>query len=89
MSGPLLPGAVDMGLEALQRGRETNTDFKVWVAPVVWKLAFTGNVERALARECAYVEKSLKIEGAENDPLANRVIASIQACCPATSRPLA
>ncbi|RRH99232.1 hypothetical protein EH240_18510 [Mesorhizobium tamadayense] len=70
---PLLPGAVEMGLAALPRGRETNTDFKVWVAPVVWKLAFTGNVERALARECAYVEKSLKIEGAANGPLPERV----------------
>ncbi|AZO75389.1 MULTISPECIES: hypothetical protein [unclassified Mesorhizobium] len=71
--GPLLPGAVEMGLEALQRGRETNRDFKAWVALVVWKLAFTGNVERALARECTYVEKSLKIEGAGDGPLPERV----------------
>ncbi|TIQ33421.1 MAG: hypothetical protein E5X48_23325 [Mesorhizobium sp.] len=71
--GPLLPGAVEMGLEALQRGRETNKDFKAWVAPVVWKLAFTGNVERALARECAYVEKSLKIAGSGDGSLPERV----------------
>ncbi|WP_192384345.1 hypothetical protein [Mesorhizobium silamurunense] len=71
--GPLLPGAVEMGLEALQRGRETNKDFRAWVAPVVWKLAFTGNVERALARECVYVEKSLKIEGAGGGSLPERV----------------
>lgn len=70
---PLLPGAVEMGLEALQRGREINRDFKAWVAPVVWKLAFTGNVERALARECAYVEKSLKIERAGDGSLPERV----------------
>lgn len=60
--GPLLPGAVEMGLEALKRGRATDRDFKAWVAPVVWKLAFTGNVEPALAKECTYVEKNLKIE---------------------------
>ncbi|MDX8447324.1 hypothetical protein [Mesorhizobium captivum] len=71
--GPLLPGAVEMGLEALKRGRETNQDFRVWVAPVVWKLAFTGNVERALARECAYVEKSLKTASAANGSLPERV----------------
>ncbi|RWB56139.1 hypothetical protein [Mesorhizobium sp.] len=71
--GPLLPGAVEMGLEALQRGRETNKDFKAWVAPIVWKLAFTGNVERALAKECAYIEISLKIEGAANGSLPERV----------------
>lgn len=70
---PLLPGAVEMGFEALQRGREINKDFKAWVAPVVWKLAFTGNVERALARECAYVEKSLKIERAGDGSLPERV----------------
>lgn len=71
--GPLIPGAMEMGFEALQRGRETNKDFKAWVAPVVWKLAFTGNVERALVKECAYVEKSLKIEGAANGSLLERV----------------
>ncbi|TGQ56207.1 hypothetical protein EN836_05420 [Mesorhizobium sp. M1C.F.Ca.ET.193.01.1.1] len=71
--GPLLPGAVGMGLEALQRGREMNKEFNAWVAPVVWKLAFTGNVEQALARECAYVEKSLKIEGAAGGSPSERV----------------
>ncbi|PBB81007.1 hypothetical protein CK218_11475 [Mesorhizobium sp. WSM3879] len=70
---PLLPGAVEMGLAALKRGRETNKDFKVWVAPVVWKLAFIGNVERPLARECAYVEKKLKMESVAAGSLPERV----------------
>lgn len=70
---PLLPGAVEMGLEALKRGRATDPDFKVWIAPVVWKLAFTRNVEAALAKECAYVEKSLKIEREATDTLPQRV----------------
>lgn len=70
---PLLPGAVEMGLEALKRGRATDPDFKVWIAPVVWKLAFTGNVEAALAKECAYVEKSLKIERLATDTLPQRI----------------
>jgi hypothetical protein len=70
---PLLPGAIEMGLEALERGRATDRDFRAWVAPVVWKLAFTGNVERALAKECAYVEKSLKIEHLSDCALAERV----------------
>jgi hypothetical protein len=59
---PLLPGAVEMGLEALRRGRETDQHFKAWVAPVVWKLTFTKDVESALARECGYIERSLEIE---------------------------
>jgi hypothetical protein len=70
---PLLPGAVEMGLEALKRGRATDPDFKVWIAPVIWKLAFTGNVEPALAKECAYVERSLKIEPNAGDTLPQRV----------------
>ncbi|UVK45474.1 hypothetical protein BPNPMPFG_001013 [Mesorhizobium sp. AR07] len=70
---PLLPGAVEMGLEALKRGRAANPDFKVWIAPVVWKLAFTGNVEAALVQECAYVEKSLKVERQATDTLPQRV----------------
>ncbi|WP_136619027.1 MULTISPECIES: hypothetical protein [Mesorhizobium] len=70
---PLLPGAVEMGLEALKRGRATDPDFKVWIAPVVWKLAFTRNVEAALAKECAYVEKNLKIERRANDTLPQRI----------------
>ncbi|TIX28733.1 hypothetical protein [Mesorhizobium sp.] len=70
---PLLPGAVEMGLDALKRGRATDPDFKVWIAPVVWKLAFTRNVEAALAKECAYVEKSLKIECEATDTLPQRV----------------
>lgn len=71
--GPLLPGAVEMGLEALKRGRETNKDFRAWVVPVVWKLAFTGNIERALAKECAYVERSLKIDSSVASSLPERV----------------
>ncbi|MER9298964.1 hypothetical protein NKI38_21085 [Mesorhizobium sp. M0621] len=70
---PLLPGAVEMGLEALRLGRATDPDFKVWIAPVVWKLAFTRNVEAALAKECAYVEKSLKIERQATDTLPQRI----------------
>ncbi|AZN99771.1 hypothetical protein EJ066_23050 [Mesorhizobium sp. M9A.F.Ca.ET.002.03.1.2] len=71
--GPLLPGAVEMASEALKRGRAADQDFKVWIAPVVWKLAFTKNVEPALAQECAYVEKSLTIERNPADTLPERV----------------
>ena len=70
---PLLPGAVEMGLEALKRGETSDKDFEVWIAPVVWKLAFTSNVERALTRECAYVETRLKIERRAADTLPQRV----------------
>lgn len=71
--GPLLPGAVEMACEALKRGRGTDRDFMAWIAPVVWKLAFTKNVETALAQECAYVEKSLNIERRAVDTMPERV----------------
>ncbi|WP_095081474.1 hypothetical protein [Mesorhizobium sophorae] len=70
---PLLPGAVEIGLEALKRGRATGPDFKVWIAPVVWKLVFTRNVEAALGKECTYVEKNLKIERQATDTLPQRI----------------
>jgi hypothetical protein len=60
--GPLLPGAVEMALEALATGRGANADFEAWVAPVVWKLVFVEDVEERLVRECAYVERRLSIK---------------------------
>jgi hypothetical protein len=70
----LMPGAVAMGLEALATGRKTNPGFQAWVAPVVWKLAFIGDVEKPLLAECAYVEGRLKIgAGGSRLPLADRV----------------
>ena len=65
---PLLPGAVEMALEALQVGRKTNPKFQAWVAPVVWKLAFTRDVEKPLLAECAYVERRLKLGRAAPGP---------------------
>jgi hypothetical protein len=70
---PLLPGAVEMGLEALKRGRAAAPGFQAYVAPVVWKLAFLRDVEPELAAECAYIERSLKIARDPADPLPERV----------------
>jgi hypothetical protein len=61
---PLMPGAAEMALEAVKRGRHAGRDPDAWIAPIVWKLAFTRDVEADLMKECAYVERSLKIEPA-------------------------
>ncbi len=61
---PLMPGAAEMALEALKQSREAGRDLEVWIAPVVWKLAFIRDVEADLRKECAYVERSLKMEPA-------------------------
>ena len=71
---PLMPGAVEMALEALAEGRKSNPQFQAWVAPVVWKLAFTKDVEKPLLAECAYVERRLKVgAGASGLSLPQRV----------------
>jgi len=70
---PLLPGAVEMGLEALERGRASDPEFQAWVAPVIWKLAFTRDVEPELVRECAYVEKRLGIDRGQRAALPERI----------------
>lgn len=58
---PLMSGAVEMALEALRRGRQTDPAFEAFVAPVVWKLVFQRNVEPELLAECGYVEGRLGI----------------------------
>jgi hypothetical protein len=50
-----------MAVEALKAGRVENAAFQSFVAPIVWKLSFLGDVSAGLARECAYAEKRLKI----------------------------
>jgi len=55
---PLFPGAMEMAREALAE----NPDRKAYVAPVVWKLVFNGDVTGKLHKECAYVEGKLGID---------------------------
>lgn len=72
---PLLPGAVEMAREALEQGRATDPSFEAWVAPIVWKLTFTGDVEKPLMAECAYVERRLKLDDGTGRSLPERVYA--------------
>ena len=58
---PLFAGAAEMAMEALEKGRAQDAAFQSCVAPIVWKLAFLGDVSAGLSRECGYVEKRLKI----------------------------
>jgi hypothetical protein len=70
---PLMPGAIEMALEALRRGREADPGFQAFVAPVVWKLVFQRDVEAELLSECIYVEGRLRIEPGEGLSLPARV----------------
>ena len=71
---PLMSGAFEMGLEALERGRRNDPRFEVWIAPIVWKLHFLHDVEAALKRECDYVERRLKLAVQKNELLPGRVL---------------
>jgi hypothetical protein len=53
--GPLVPGIVEMAREALV------ANAPVWIVPLVWKLRFTREIGRELAREMALLERSLKL----------------------------
>ena len=83
---PLMPGAVEMAVEALRRGRETDPAFEAFVAPVVWKLVFQRDVEPELLPECAYVEGRLKIEPGEGLALPARVYRLYETCWTRRSR---
>lgn len=69
----MMPGAAEMAFDALRRGRAANPRQEVWLAPVVWKLAFQRDVEQELLRECAYVERRLRIGSPAAATLPERV----------------
>ena len=75
--GKIYPGAFDMAREAQALAKveqDKSATIEAYVAPVVWKLAFTKNVTKKLAKECSYVERKLKIENGEQfDQVQTRV----------------
>ena len=70
---PLMSGAAEMAVEALDRVRQAGAKRQVLIAPVVWKLVFQRDVEKELLGECAYVEKRLEIRPAAGATLPQRV----------------
>lgn len=58
---PLMPGAIEMAAEALELGRRTDSAFRAFVVPVVWKLVFLEDAEPGLLEEAAYVERRLRL----------------------------
>ncbi len=65
----LMPGAANMALAAKAKAPQTS----VRLVPIVWKLAFVEDATKGLARECAYVENSLKLGRAGTANPAERV----------------
>jgi hypothetical protein len=54
--GALVPGVIDMALEAARRGPEP-----VYVAPIVWKICFRGDVSSRLQSAIGSLERDLKL----------------------------
>ena len=67
---PLFPGALQMARQALAEYPAG----QAYVAPLIWKLVFNGDVKDNLHKECSYVEKKLHIERGQNsNDIARRV----------------
>ena len=72
--GKLYPGAFDMARQAQTEASALGEQRQAYVAPVIWKLAFTKNVTKKLHKECDYVERKLKISNGEKfDQIQTRV----------------
>lgn len=77
---PLMPGAAEMAVAALEQGRAADPGFQAWIAPVVWKLVFLRDADSGLRAECAYVEQRLRIENLDGSATpAERVYAIYEA----------
>jgi hypothetical protein len=77
---PLMPGAAEMAVAALEQGRAADPAFEAWIAPIVWKLVFLHDADAGLRAECAYVEQRLSIEAVDRDATpADRVYAIYEA----------
>lgn len=70
---PLMPGAAEMAMDVVRLSRDAGEMRDTWLAPVVWKLTFMGDVTPALSCECAYVEQKLGITAEQDADLAERV----------------
>ncbi len=57
----LLPGIVDMSIEAAKKCQAEGSSRKVFILPLVWKMFYDGNVERALNRELKKLETAFKL----------------------------
>jgi hypothetical protein len=69
---PLFPGVAEMAIEAATQAVRRGSGRSVYIAPVVWKLRFTGDVTAALGQELARAEAALGIV-AQGDDLPHRV----------------
>jgi hypothetical protein len=71
----LLPGIVDMALEAARQLAAEHDARPVHLVPVAWRLSFLGDASRGLARDMARVEQGLALARGDRLPVAERFAA--------------
>ncbi len=60
--GSLRSGIVEMALAAARKIADSRAERPVFIVPVVWRLAFTGDVTSGLTRELALIERELQLD---------------------------
>ncbi len=65
---PLFPGVVDMAVSAVRASRAAGDMRPAMIAPIVWKLRFTRDVEPRLRAEIAYTAGRLGLDAGTGDP---------------------
>jgi hypothetical protein len=57
----LLPGIVDMSVDAAREVAAEGIDKPVFILPLLWKILYDGNIEKALNRDLERLEKDLEL----------------------------
>ena len=70
----LLPGIVDMAIDAAQKCQDREIEKKVFIVPLVWKIVYDEDVRSALGRAISRLEKILNLPGTESLSLGKRYV---------------
>jgi hypothetical protein len=73
--GALLPGLADMARDAATQLASAAEDRPVYLVPVAWRLSFTGDARRGLARDMARIERELSLPRGDHLAVAERFAA--------------
>ncbi len=68
----LLPGIVDMSIEAAKQCRDQGSSRAVFILPLVWKMLYDGDIEGALNRELKKLECAFKLPDNSSLPTGER-----------------
>lgn len=70
----LLPGIVDMAIDAAKKCQEQGIDKKVFIVPLVWKIVYDDDVCARLATAISTLERSLRLPETDSLSLGKRYV---------------